>query len=86
DVYKRQVHDQLVSEAGEQFSEEAANYAMENVEADWEENALAKAKSYQDDMDMSPESIRDQLSSEAGEQFTADEANYALEHLNTTTY
>ncbi|WP_076647543.1 Ltp family lipoprotein, partial [Latilactobacillus sakei] len=48
---KQAVHDQLVSEAGEQFSEEAANYAMENVEADWEENALAKAKSYQDDMD-----------------------------------
>ena len=43
---------------------------------------LAKAKSYQDNMAMSPEAIRDQLTSEYGEKFTAEEADYAIQHLN----
>jgi hypothetical protein len=51
------------------------------VQADWNANALAKAKSYQDDMHMSPSAIYDQLTSEYGEQFTADEAQYAIDNL-----
>ena len=54
---------------------------MDNVTADWNANALAKAKQYQDQMAMSPEAIRDQLTSEYGEQFTQEEADYAVENL-----
>ena len=45
------------------------------------ENALKKAKQYQDMMNMSTDAIRDQLVSEHGEKFTAEEAEYAIEHL-----
>lgn len=50
---KRGVYDQLVSENGEKFSAEAAQYAIEHVKADWNKNAVAKAKSYSDSMHLS---------------------------------
>ena len=79
---KAGLYDQLTSEYGEKFSAEAAQYAVDTIEADWNANALATAKNYQDTMDMSPEAIRDQLTSEYGEQFTAEEADYAIANLN----
>ena len=60
------------------FSPEAAQYGVDNVQADWNANALAKAKSYQGQMSMSPEAIRDQLTSEYGEKFTPEEADFAI--------
>jgi len=77
------VFGQLTSEYGEQFSVEAAQYAVDTVEADWPANALAKAKSYQETMSMSPAAIHDQLISEYGEQFTVEEADYAIANLNS---
>ena len=79
---KAGVYDQLTSEYGEQFSPEAAQYAVDTIQADWNANALAKAKSYQEGMAMSPEAIRDQLTSEYGEKFTVEEADFAILHLN----
>ncbi|MBC1451156.1 hypothetical protein HB790_03195 [Listeria welshimeri] len=79
---KAGIYDQLTSEYGEQFSPEAAQYAVDNIEADFNINALGKAKDYQETMSMSPEAIRDQLTSEYGEKFTPSEANYAITHLN----
>ncbi|GAA1661585.1 hypothetical protein GCM10010977_24290 [Citricoccus zhacaiensis] len=73
--------DQLTSEYGGQFTEEAADYAVENVEADWQQNALEQGRSYQETMSMSPAAIYDQLVSEYGGQFTADEAQYAVDNL-----
>lgn len=78
---KQGVYDQLVSAYGEQFSEDAAQYAIDNVVADWNANALAKAQSYQDKMSMSPSAIHDQLTSEYGEKFTEEEADFALANL-----
>ena len=78
---KAGIYDQLISEYGEQFTEEEAQYAIDNIVADWNANALAKAKDYQDTMDMSPAAIYDQLISEYGEQFTAEEAQYAVDNL-----
>lgn len=78
---KAAIYDQLVSENGEQFSEEAAEYAMKHLEADYRVNALKKAEVYQDDMAMSPDAIYDQLISEYGEQFTKEQAQYAIDHL-----
>ncbi|MDK9655704.1 Ltp family lipoprotein, partial [Propionibacterium freudenreichii] len=76
------VYDQLVSEYGEQFSAPAAQYAIDNVKADWNANALAAAKSYQSTLNMSPAAIHDQLTSSYGGKFTQAEADYALAHLN----
>lgn len=78
---KAAIYDQLVSEYGEQFSEEAAQYAMENLVADWNANALAKAEDYSDGLHMSKAGIYDQLVSEYGEQFTPEEAQYAVDNL-----
>lgn len=75
------IYDQLVSEYGENFSPEAAQYAIDTIEADWNANALEKAKSYQDTMAMSRDAIYDQLVSEYGEQFTPEEAQYAVDNL-----
>lgn len=79
---KRSIYDQLVSEYGENFSTAAAQYAIDNTNANWNANALAKAKTYQNTMNMSPAAIRDQLSSEYGEKFTQSETDYAIQHLN----
>lgn len=49
--------------------------------ADYNANALEKAKSYSDTMHMSKQAIYDQLTAEAGEKFTADEAQYAIDNL-----
>lgn len=78
---KAGIFDQLTSEYGGQFTEEAAQYAIDNVEADWKENALKKAESYQETMSMSPNAIYDQLVSEHGEKFTSEEAQYAIDNL-----
>lgn len=78
---KQGIYDQLISDA-EGFSPEAAQYAIDNIQADWNANALAKAKEYEKTLNMSDEAIRDQLVSEYGEQFTPEEADYAISHLD----
>jgi septal ring-binding cell division protein DamX len=79
---KQGVYDQLVSQYGGKFSPEAAQYAIDNVKADWNANALAQAKTYQNTMHLSPAAVRDQLVSAYGGKFTAAEADYAIAHLN----
>lgn len=79
---KQAIYDQLISEYGGQFSEDAAQYAVDNVIADYKENALEQAKTYQNSMHMSREAIRDQLTSDYGGQFTQEEADYAIDHLD----
>lgn len=79
---KNGVYKQLISEYGEGFTEEEAQYAIDNMNADWNANALEKAKSYQEMMNMSKSAIYKQLVSEYGEDFTEEEAQYAIEHLD----
>lgn len=79
---KRAVYDQLTSEYGEKFSPEAAQYAVDNLEADYNEAALKKAEHYQSMMAMSPDAIFEQLTSDYGEKFTTEEAQYAIDHLS----
>ena len=78
---KTGIYEQLTSEYGEKFPEDAAQYAIDNVDADWKANALEKAKMYQETMSMSKSAIYDQLVSEYGEQFTVEEAQYAIDNL-----
>ena len=75
---KAEIYDQLTSEYGDQFSAEAAQYAVDNLEVDWKENALEAAKMYQEMFYMSPQEIYDQL---IFEMFTAEEAQYAIDNL-----
>ena len=79
---KKAIYEQLTSDYGEQFPADAAQYAIDNLKADYKANALEKAKSYQSTMSMSKAAIYDQLVSEYGEQFTPEEAQYAVDHLD----
>jgi hypothetical protein len=78
---KAALYTQLTSEYGEKFSAEAAQYAVDNVDADWYANALKKAQSYSDTMYMSKTAIYDQLISDYGEKFEPDEAQYAVNNV-----
>lgn len=75
---KAETYSKLVSGGA---SAEAAQYAVDTVDADWQANAVRKAKAYARD-GMTGDVLRDQLTSEYGEQFTAEEADYALAHLD----
>ena len=79
---KKGIYKQLTSEYGEGFPEDAAQYAIDNIKADWNANALEKAKSYYENMSMSKSAVYDQLISEYGEKFTESEAQYAIDHLD----
>ncbi len=79
---KKGIYNQLTSEYGEGFTAEEAQYAIDNLKADWNANALATAKNYQEMMSMSKNAIYQQLTSEYGEGFTAEEAQYAIDHLD----
>ena len=78
---KQGIYEQLISEYGEGFPEDAAQYAIDNLDADYKYNALQKAKSYQDTMSMSHNAVYEQLISEYGEGFTEEEAQYAVDNL-----
>ena len=54
---------------------------MDNLQADYNANALEKAKTYQSSMSMSKQRIYEQLTSSYGEGFTKEEAQYAIDHL-----
>lgn len=78
---KQGIYDQLTSEYGDKFPAEAAQYAVDNMTADWNANALASAESYSDTMHMSKQGIYDQLTSEYGDKFNAEEAQYAIDNI-----
>ena len=76
------IYDILTSEYGEKFNKEDAQFAIDHLKANYEKNALEKAKSYAKDMNMSNHAIYDILISEYGEKFTESEAKYAVDHLD----
>lgn len=75
------IYDQLTADAGDQFSEEEAQYAVDHLKVDYKENALKAAESYQDDLSMSKDAIYDQLIADAGDKFTEEQAQYAVDNL-----
>ena len=82
DMSKDGLYKQLTSEYGEQFSEEAGQYAIDNINANWKENALKKAQEYERMMHMSKDGLYKQLSSDYGDQFTQEQAQYAIDNIN----
>ena len=80
-ISKAEVYNKLTSEYEGNFTVEAAQYAIDNLEVDWKENALKKAKSYLETMSMSKATLYEQLTSEYGNGFTAEEAQYAVDNV-----
>lgn len=78
---KRAIFSQLTSEYGEGFPKDAAQFAVDNLKADYNANALKTAKNYSEEMHMSKKAIYDQLISDYGEKFTREEAQYAVDNL-----
>ena len=82
---KAKIYNQLTSEFGENFTAEVAQYAVDNADIDWKENALITAEFYQEqyqgNLAYTKEEIYDKLISEF-EQFTPEEAQYAIDNLN----
>lgn len=79
---KQGLYDQLTSEYGNGFPAEAAQYAVDNCNADWNAEALESARNYLKMMPMSDKELYEQLTSEYGEQFTPEQAQYAIDHLD----
>ena len=79
---KAGLFDQLTSEHGAGYPEDAARYAIDNVKTNWKENALQSAKDYLDFMPMSDNELYNQLVSEHGAQYTHEEAQYAIDNLD----
>lgn len=75
------LYDQLTSEYGDKYPEEAAQYAIDNIQVDYKEQALKAANNYLDMMPMSDEELKDQLMSEYGDKYTEEEAQYAIDNL-----
>ena len=78
---EKKLYDQLISEYGEQYPAEAAQYAIENVVVDYNQEALESAIGYQEIMPMSDKELFNQLTSEYGEEFTEAQAQYAIDNL-----
>lgn len=78
---KKGIYEQLSSSYGDKFDDDAAQYAIDNVNADWNNNALNKAITYSDMMYMSKQNIYDQLCSSHGDKFTNEEAQYAIDNI-----
>ncbi|CAG7914425.1 hypothetical protein SSCS72_02224 [Mammaliicoccus sciuri] len=78
---KAGLYDQLTSSAGDQYPEDAAQYAIDNLDANYKENALKSAENYQEFMPMSDKELFDQLTSDAGDKYTQEEAQYAIDNI-----
>lgn len=61
------------------YSEDATQYALNKLNVDWKEQALLRAKSYQE-FHFSKEKLVEQLINV--DKFTQEEADYAIEHVN----
>lgn len=79
---KAKLFEQLTSEYGSSFPEDAANYAIENVDVDYKEEAVESANTYNQTMPMSDQELLNQLTSEYGEGFTQEEAQYGLQNMD----
>ena len=71
----------MTSDFGEKFTTGQADYALKHVKVDYNREALASAKSYEQLFHMSDDELYDQLTSDSGEQFTPSQAHYAIDHL-----
>ncbi|UTH14736.1 Ltp family lipoprotein [Macrococcus equipercicus] len=76
---KKGIYNQLTSQA-DQFKPEDAQWAVDNLKADYKKNALEKAKQYAETQNMSIDAVKQQLTSQF-DAFTEEEAQYAVDNL-----
>ena len=77
---KKRMYRQLTSDF-DKFSNDAAQYAVDHLEADYKYNALFNAENYRKLFNMSKSRLINQLTSSI-DGFTEEEANYAINHLD----
>ena len=77
---KKRMYRQLTSDF-DKFSNDAAQYAVDHLEADYKYNALFNAKNYRKLFNMSKSRLINQLTSFI-DGFTEEEAQYAIDHLD----
>ena len=77
---KKRMYRQLTSDF-DKFLNDAAQYAVDHLEADYKYNALFNAKNYRKLFNMSKSRLINQLTSFI-DGFTEEEANYAINHLD----
>ena len=77
---KKRMYSQLTSDF-DKFSNDAAQYAIDHLKADYKYNALFNAKNYRKLFNMSKSGLFNQLTSYI-DGFTEEEANYAINHLD----
>lgn len=75
---KQGLYEQLSSDYGEGFTEAEAQYAVDHVDADWNQEAVESARSYLEHSPMSRDGLIEQLTSSHGEGFTYEQAVYAV--------
>jgi hypothetical protein len=63
--------------ASDGYSKAGATFLANNVDADWNKEAVEAAKNYLDTMPMSKDALIQQLSSSAGDKYTRARARYA---------
>ena len=73
--------DQLSSEYGDGYPLADAEWAVAQLDVDWNEQAVRSAESYLEFTGFSRDGLIDQLSSEYGEQFTVEQATYAADSV-----
>src|SRR5699024_10573122 len=76
------LYEQLTSEHGSGFLPEEAQYAIDNIEVDYNEQALIAAKDYLEFMPMSDQELFEQLTSTYGSGYTDEQAQYAIDNLD----
>ena len=86
DLSKAMIYDKLTRGPGNlftnygRFTEEAAQYAVDHLECDWNENAVGMAEAIDSFENYSEATMRDELVGQGG--FTEESADYAIEHAN----
>ena len=73
------LYQQLTSQYGEGYPADAAQYAVDTVDVDWNEEAVQSAESYLDFTSFSRDGLYQQLTSQHGEGFTPEQAQYAID-------
>lgn len=71
--------DQLSSEYADKYSVEDATYAVDALNADWNEQAVRAAQSYLKMKGFSRQALIDQLSSQYADKFTVEEATHGAD-------
>lgn len=76
------LYDHLISAEGGEYTPEAAQFAVDNVNADWNHEAAEAAQGYAANFDMTPEAILDELGAADGGKFTPEQAQAGVATLS----